>query len=145
MKEKGTYGKERACVGTKRAHMGTKRAYMGTKGHVWEQKGHIWERKGHIFEGKMAHIGTKRHTWERKRKIKGEIGYISKRNILVWNEIIILKTLNIAKHNRNMKISIFQKTVFGEKGTPIYCKKVGGAAAPLAPPASPPLGRTHLS
>ena len=77
--------------------------------------------------------------WERKRKIKGEIGYISERNILVWNEIIILKTLNIAKHNRNMKISIFQKTVFREKGTPIYWKKPGGAAAPLAPPASPPL------
>ena len=117
--------------------MGKKVHVWEQKGHIWERKGHIWERKGHlyggkghIFEGKMAHIGTKRHMWERKRKIKGEIGYISKRNILVWNEIIILKTLNIAKHNRNMKISIFQKTVFGEKGTPIYWKKAGGLQPP---------------
>ena len=53
--------------------------------------------------------------WERKRKNKGEIGYVSKMNILLWNEIIIVKTINIVS-DRNMKIRIFQKTVFWGKG-----------------------------
>ena len=64
---------------------------------------------------------------------RGEISYLGKRNILKRNEIFSLKTLTIAKYDRNTKISIFQKTVFGEKGTPTYWEKPGGAAAPLAP------------
>ena len=61
--------------------------------------------------------------------------------MFVWNKIISAKTFNIAEYDRNMKISIFEKMVFVEKGTPIYWKKAGGAAAPLAPPASPPLNK----
>ena len=93
-----------------------------------KEKGQYADKKAHAGT-KKAHVGTKR----------GEIGYLSKRNILVWNEIIYVKTLSIARYDLNTKISIFQKTVFGEKGTPIYWKKAGGAAAPLAPRASPPL------
>ena len=88
-----------------------------------KEKGPYADKKAHVGT-KRAHVGTKR----------GEIGYLSKRNILVWNEIIYVKTLSIARYDRNTKISIFQKSVFGEKGTPIYWKKAGGAAAPLAPP-----------
>ena len=51
---------------------------------------------------------------------RGEILYLGKRNILKRNEIFSLKTLTIAKYDRNTRKSIFQETVFGEKGTSTY-------------------------
>ena len=72
------------------------------------------------YAAEKAHVGTK----------NGEIGYTSNRNVLVWNEKISVKTLNIAEYDKNVKISIFQKMVFREKGTSVYWKKLRGLQPP---------------
>ena len=80
--------------------------------------------KRHYVGTKKAHVRTER----------GEIGYSIKRNILAKNEIITVQTLIIARYDRNKKMGIFQKPVFGGKGHTYILEKSWGGCSPPSPP-----------
>ena len=125
--EKGISWKQRAPINTKRlikkdkyrkvkGTRGTKKdTFLRGKSRYAEEKAYVWT--------KRAHVGTKR----------GEVGYLGKGNILVWNEIVTVKTLNITWYDLNTKMGIFQKRYLGKRAHLCIWTKLG-AAATLAPP-----------
>ena len=65
---------------------------MKKKGYIWGRKGTLGNETGTHGNEKGIHLKVKdtcRYEKVHMRTKKGEIRYISKRNILEWNEIIM--------------------------------------------------------